>query len=407
MKILVANVGSTSYKFQLYYPETGEFIADGKIDRIGGENAALQYVKDDGSGGKTISMARSIKDFAQAVKLSLELLTDPKVGVVQSIEEISGVGFKTVHGGKLSGAVLIDDSVIKAMEDINIVVPAHNRPYIDTINFFREILPATPLVAVFETWFHQNIPDYARTYGIPREWTEGLGVRKYGFHGASHRFIAERVAERWWSREKPLRLISCHLGGSSSLCAIKDGVSIDASQGFSAQCGLPMSNRVGDLDPFAIFYLLDKKGMKPQELADILVKNGGLKGISGLSGDIRDLEEAQEKGDYGASLALRVYKYQLKLYIGAYAAALNGLDVLAFTGGIGENGWRIREDVLNGLGYLGIKFDPEKNKKTRQEGVISTGDSAVLVLVIPANEGKIVGRETARVIRELKAGKLS
>lgn len=400
MKILVVNVGSTSYKFQLYIPETGEFIADGKIDRIGSANALLQYVKNDGAEQKKVSKTLEILEFSQAVKLSVELLTDPERGAIKSIREIGGVGFKTVHGGDITGAVLIDDSVIQAMEDINIVVPAHNRPYIDAINYFRKSLPEIPLVAVFETWFHQDIPDYARTYGIPREWTEKLGVRKYGFHGASHRYIAERVAEKWWPHGKPLRLISCHLGGSSSLCAVKNGVSIDASQGFSAQCGLPMSNRVGDLDPFAIFYLLERNKMEPRELADILVKNGGLKGISGLSGDIRDLEEAREKGDYGAGLALGVFNYQLKLYIGAYTAALEGLDVLAFTGGIGENSRYVREEVLKGLGYLGIKIDPEKNVGTKPERVISADDSDVLVLVIPANEGKIVGRETARVIAE-------
>ena len=397
MKVLVANVGSTSYKFQIYDSITEKFLCNGNIERIGSPNSIVNYSN---QSGYSDSFTTSL-NYAEAVKLSLNLMTSPEAGVIKDLTEIQGIGFKTIHAGHISGAVLIDDSVIEVMEDYNIVVPAHNRPYIDTIKLFREMLPDMPLVGVFETWFHQSIPEYASSYSISQKWSQDYGIKKYGFHGASHRFISETVTEKYLEGEKKNsgRVISCHLGGSSSLCAIKAGKSIDTSMGFSTQSGLPMNNRIGDLDPMIIFYLLSKTNLTPAELQQELMKNAGLKGMSGLSGDVRDLEDAADQGDQWADLALKNYEYHLKLYIGAYTAALNGVDVIAFTGGIGENDWRMRADVISGLEYLGVKLDQEANKSAiKQEKVISSKDSSVLVVVIPANEGKIVGRETAKLL---------
>lgn len=392
-KVLIANVGSTSYKYQLYESKTKEFLVDGKIERIGSSKAHLDHC---GLLGKSVSKELGVINYAEAIKLSLEMLVDTDFGVLKELHELAAVGFKAVHAGAITGAVLVDEAVIRAMEEYEPVVPAHNGPYLEAIRLFQLLVPEIPLVTVFETWFHQTIPDYAAVYSIPRNWTEIWGIRKYGFHGASHRFIAERVADKWWSGEMGLKLISCHLGGSSSVCAINDGKSVDTSMGFSAQAGLPMSNRVGDLDPFVIFHLLQKTSLSLQEIQDELVHNSGLKGISGLSGDLRDLEEAAD--DPWARLAIESFEYKLKLYIGAYAATLNGVNVIAFTGGIGEHDSRLREEVLFGLEYLGIKLDKARNRNVAGETVISSDDSRVLVLVIPAGEGQIVGRETAKLI---------
>ena len=397
MKILIANVGSTSYKYQLYDSATEEFLLSGYMERIGTDNSIVTHR---GPQNITVQRILPLPKHTDAVQLSLSLIQDREVGAVQSLKEVGGIGFKTVHGGEISGAVLLDDKVLEVMEDYNLIVPAHNRPYIDAIRLFKETVPEIPLVGVFETWFHQSIPDYAYTYSIPAEWAEKYGIKKYGFHGASHRFISERVAEAYWPQGKPLRLVSCHLGGSSSLCAIKDGKSIDTSMGFSTQSGLPMSSRVGTIDPLVHFYILSKTKITHDELLHNFVTNSGLKGISGLSGDIRDLEEAAAKGNRRASLALKVFEYELKLYIGAYSAALNGVDVIAFTGGIGENASQLRGHVLSELSFLGIELDKECNKVTGQEIVISSENSKVKVIIIPANEAKIVGRETAKLLLE-------
>jgi acetate kinase len=321
------------------------------------------------------------------------------------LNQLDAIGFKPVHAKNIADSVIVTHAVIQAMEEYVPLAPAHNPPYIEAFRIFQELLPQKPLVGVFEPAFHRNIPDYARTYGIPYEWSEKHAIRRYGFHGASHRYVSWRVPQLVGRPVEELKIISCHLGGSSSICAIKGGVSIDTSMGFSPQSGLPNATRNGDLDPFILLYLMEKEGLTTHEIRTALSKNGGLKGISGLSGDVRDLEEASAKGDVRAELALKVLIYETKKYIGAYTAVLEGLDVLVFTGGIGENGCNVRHGICSGLEFMGIQLDSARNKIRGQEGVISSDAARVKVLVILANEELVIARETARLVRPVNASR--
>ena len=285
------------------------------------------------------------------------------------------------------------------MQDFVPVAPVHNPVYIQAMQIFREILPGVPMVAVFETGFHATIPEHASTYGVPYEWREKYGVRRYGFHGSSHRYISQRVPELLCRPVKDLRLISCHLGGSSSVTAIHSGKSVDTSLGFSPQSGLEQSSRSGDLDPFVVLHVMEKENLTTAEIRQLLCKKSGLLGISGISNDVRDLEKGAEEGNARAALALEVFIYEVKKYIGAYAAALGGLDALAFAGGIGENSWHVRQQVCSGLEYLGIHLNQEANRAPAQgDRVISLPCSRVAVLVVYTNEELMVARETARVL---------
>ncbi|RKY03951.1 acetate kinase [Candidatus Poribacteria bacterium] len=399
MLILCANVGSTSFKYQIIEIETERMVAKGVVERIGNPPSLYTHVVPD----KNVELKGEIDapDHLAAVRHAVSLLTHPEHGAVRDLSEIAGVGFKTVFAKGITRSALITEEVIKAMEEYTPLVPAHNPPYIAAIRAFQKLMPGKPLVGVFETWFHETMPDYAREFGLPREWVEKYGIRRYGFHGASHRYISERVPQILGLPAEKLRIISCHLGGSSSVCAIKGGRSIDTSMGFSAQCGLLQSTRCGDLDPFIIPYIMDKEGLTTDQLREMLIKNAGLKGISGISGDMRDLMEAASKGDENAKLAIDTFHYGVKKYIGAYAAAMGGVDVIAFTGGIGEKNPPTREAVCQGLEFMGVRIDPEKNRKAvGVEAIISSDDSRVKVMVVPTNEELIVARETARVIRE-------
>jgi len=310
------------------------------------------------------------------------------------------VGFKPVHAKGIADSVFITDQIIAAMEEYTPLAPAHNPPYIQAFRIFQEILPEKPLVGVFEPAFHKTIPEPARTYGIPYEWSRRHAIRRYGFHGASHRYVSLRAPELLGNPDRELRIVSCHLGGSSSVCALKGGVSVETSMGFSPQSGLPNATRNGDLDPFVLLYLLDKENLTPAQLRDRLVKDGGLKGISGVSGDVRDLEEAAGQGHSRAALALDVMVHETRKYIGAYAAVLGGLDALVFTGGIGENGIAIRRKICRGLEFLGIRLDPGANDSRGREGCISAPGSPVQVLVILANEELVIARETEKLVRD-------
>jgi acetate kinase len=332
-----------------------------------------------------------------AIEQVLKALTDSAAGVLRSLAELDAVGFKPVHAKDIADSVFITEQVIRAMEEYTPLAPAHNPPYIEAFRIFQDILPGKPLVGVFEPAFHKTIPDYARTYGLPYEWSEKHAIRRYGFHGASHRYVSQRAPELVGKPGDELRIISCHLGGSSSICAIRRGLSLDTSMGFSPQSGLPNATRNGDLDPFILLYLIEKGSLTTEQIRTALAKDGGLKGISGLSGDVRDLEEASAKGNRRAALALNVLVHETKKYIGAYTAVLEGLDVLAFTGGIGENGILIREDICRGLECLGISLDPSKNKIRGREGIISSDGSRVKVVVVLANEELVIARETARL----------
>jgi acetate kinase len=398
MLILCANVGSTSFKYQIIDVDIEKSLTKGVVERIGNPPSLYTHIVPD----KGIKLEGELEapDHLAAVRHVVKLLLDKENGVLSDLSELAGVGFKTVFAKGITRSALITEEVIEAMEEYTPLVPAHNPPYIASIRAFQELMPDKPLVGVFETWFHETMPDYAREFGLPREWVEKYDIRRYGFHGASHRYISQRVPQIMGVPPEKLKIISCHLGGSSSLCAIKYGKSIDTSMGFSAQCGVLQSSRCGDLDPFIIPYIMDKEKLTTDQVRQILIKNAGLKGISGVSGDMRDLIEAASQGNDNARLALDTYYYGVKKYIGAYVAILGGVDVVVFTGGIGEKSPSSRAAICNGLEFMGIKLDEAKNAAAvGVEAEISADDSSVKILVVPTNEELIVARETARVIR--------
>lgn len=380
MIILVANIGSTSFKFRVFDMSNERELARGGVERIGSDNAAVKVAGQTWSG--------RIADHGEAIDRSLQMLPDPNI-------KLDAIGFKAVHGGPISGAVRVNDEVIRTMTDFADIAPAHNPPYIAAMKAFAAKLPNVPQVAAFETAFHQTIPASRTTYGVPYEWTQA-GVRRYGFHGASHRYIAVRSAELL--KRNDLRVISCHIGGSSSVCAIRDGKSMANSFSTSAQSGLPHNNRVGDFDPYALLKVLPKFGLTLEQALAKMAKEGGLLGIGGAGNDHRDVEQAAAAGNQRAQLALDVLVESVRHYIGAYLAVLNGADLIAFTGGIGENSREFREQVCGGFDYAGIKLDPKLNNVRGQETTISAEDSKTRIMIIPTNEELIVARQTKEVL---------
>ena len=392
MKILVANLGSTSFKYRLYDMADERQLARGAIERIGSpESRCVVEI-----GPSRQEKVLRVPDHAEAVRQCLAQLTDPESGCVGGAAEVSAIGFKAVHGGRTSGVQRVTDDVLRAMAQMNDVAPAHNPAYINAMRLVHEKLPEIPLVAAFETGFHQTIPERNRYYAVPLEWAEQALVRRFGFHGASHRYIATRTAELL--ERDDLRIISCHLGGSSSLCAIQGGQSVATSMGFSAQSGLPQNNRVGDFDPYALPLVMKLTGKSLAEVLDAMASQGGLLGLSGTSGDLRDISEAAEQGNHRARLALEVFAASARHYLGAYLVELGGADVIAFTGGIGENRPGFRAMVLRDLDELGIVLDPAANEKARAEARISAARSRVQVWVIPTNEELIVARQTKQLL---------
>ncbi len=394
MKILVANLGSTSFKYRLFDIDTETQLARGSIDRIGQPVDSTCVVE---IGGRRSEQTRRVPDHAEAVRICLEQLTAADGGCLKSANEISGIGFKAVFAGKLSGVRLVDEELLQAMEELADVAPAHNPPYAKAMRQLREAFPKIPMVAALETAFHETIPPELRAYAVPYEWMEQYGIKRWGFHGASHRYIGQRVAELL--QKDDLRVISCHLGGSSSLCAMKGGRSVANSLGMSPQTGLPHNNRVGDFDPFALPVLMKATGKSLEALLKDLATQSGLLGLSGLSGDVRDLEKAAGQGHKRADLALKVFVASIRQYLGAYLAVLGGADVVVFTGGIGENSRRVRQDVCRNMEWAGIVLDEQRNADCRGEARISTDDSQVQVWVIPTNEELVVARQTAALIR--------
>jgi acetate kinase len=338
-----------------------------------------------------------VADHGVAVSACLEQLTDPQHGVLRDASEVSAIGFKAVHGGRLSGVFVVNDDVLDAMAEMNAAAPAHNPPYIAAMKSLRKRLPGMPLVAAFETDFHRTIPDSRREYAIPRPWADEFHIRKYGFHGASHRYIATRSAELLGRTDA--RVISCHLGGSSSLTAIDSGQSVMTTMGMTPQTGLPQNNRVGDFDPFALPLIIERTGMSLDEVLAHLASHGGLLGLSGSSGDIRDLEESADRGDAGARLALDVFVQEIRRHLGGMLVALGGADAIVFTGGIGEKGKRIRAAVCQGLEQLGIVIDPAANEKVQGESTFHAADSQIELWVIPTNEEIIVARQCVDVLQ--------
>jgi acetate kinase len=392
MKVLVANLGSTSFKYRLFDMSDERQIARGAIERIGSpESPSTVEI-----GGRRREQVGRVPDHAEAVRRCLAQLTDPESGCLGDASEVSAIGFKAVHGGSITGVRRVTDEVLAAMEAMNGVAPAHNPPYINAMRLVHESLPEIPLVAAFETGFHQTIPDRNRYYAVPYEWAERWLIRRFGFHGASHRYIATRTAEIFGRGD--LRIISCHLGGSSSLCAIRGGKSVATSMGMSAQSGLPQNNRVGDFDPYALPIVIERTGKSLAEVLAILASQGGLAGLSGTSGDLRDVSEAAEQGNARAQLALDVFASSVRHYLGAYLVELGGADVIVFTGGIGENRPRFRATVLEGLEELGIALDRRANEQTRGEGRIHAEQSRVSIWVVPTNEELIVARQAKQLL---------
>jgi acetate kinase len=402
MKVLVANLGSTSFKYRLFdLPETagstgGEReLARGGVERIGAAESRVYAT----AGSTKLEAVKPVPDHAVALAAALEQLT-AQGGPLKSVEEVAAVGFKAVHGGRVSGVVRVGPDVLAAMEEMAAVAPAHNPPYVKAMRLLGERLPKVPLVAAFETGFHATIPDRNALYAVPTEWMEKHLVRRWGFHGASHRFVATRVKELVAAKQ-PLRAISCHLGGSSSVCWIRDGKSVGTSMGMSPQSGLPQNNRAGDFDPFALLHVAKQTGRGFEDLLEELSGRAGLAGMSGTSGDMRDLEEAAAAGSRRAQTAIDVYVASIRHWLGAGIVELGGLDCIAFAGGIGENSPLTRAAVLAGLADLGIAIDPEANEaKAAGEREIGAADARVKVWVIPTNEELIVARQT----RDLLAG---
>lgn len=392
MKVLVANLGSTSFKYRLFDMTNEAQLARGGVERIG-EDLSPCFVE---IGEHRSEMETPVPDHAVAVKQCLTQLTDPEQGCLQDASEVSAIGFKAVHGGRISGVHRVDENVLEAMTEMNEIAPAHNPPYINAMRTLSEKLPEIPLVAAYETGFHQTNRDAVKYYGIPFEWAEDFHVKRWGFHGASHRYIANRMAELLGREDA--RVISCHLGGSSSLCAIRGRESVMTSMGMSPQTGLLHNNRCGDFDAFAIPMLMERTGKTLREVIDELSSKSGLLGLSGVSGDCRDLEEAAANGNKRAQLALDVFVADIRRYIGSLMIELGGLDALVFTGGIGQNGQGIRRDACAGLSELGIELDNEKNSIRGEEFSVQSDSSRVSIWVVPTNEELVVARQTKELL---------
>jgi acetate kinase len=393
MKVLVANLGSTSFKYRLFDMSTERQLARGGVERIGSPESRCFVEIGDYRG----EMTRAIPVHGIAVEACISQLTDPTHGCIKDASEISAIGFKAVHGGRLSGVQRIDEHVLAAMDEMNSVAPAHNPPYMAAMKQLAG-MSQIPLVAAFETDFHQSIPDAWKHYALPASIHKALPIRKWGFHGASHRFIAGRIAELLGRTDA--RVISCHLGGSSSLCAIRNGKSVATTMGMSPQTGLPQNNRVGDLDPYCLPMLMQHTGMDLENLLHYLSTQAGLLGLSnGLSGDIRDLVQAADSGNADAKLALDVYVAEIRRQMGGMLVALGGVDAIVFTGGIGENGVRIRQSICEGLEDLGIKLAGPQNEAGNSERRIDDASGKVQLWIVPTNEELVVARQTVAAIQ--------
>jgi acetate kinase len=399
MKILSINVGSTSLKFKLFeINETqDQLLAWGRITDIAQPaSKCILALQDKDQITETIT----VSDYTEAIARMIRFLSDKASSVLPSIDELAAVGFKTVHARDVTEAVELTDEILARMEEYNTVAPAHNPPYIDAIRKCKKVLPGKPMIGLFEPTFHQTIPEHAYLYGVPFSWYQKYGIRRYGFHGASHRYVAERVPQILGLLPKGLKIISCHLGGSSSITAIQNGKSIDNSMGFSPQSGVIHSTRSGDLDPFVLLYLMKKEGWSVDEAVSKLCEQSGLLGLSGITGDCKTLEQAAGEGDERAIRAVRVFIHGIQHYIGAYLVALGGLDAIVFTGGIGEQSPFIRAEVCKPLHFLGIHLDPVKNANAAGEAEIHASESQVKILVVPTDEELIVARATAELLKK-------
>lgn len=404
MKVLVVNCGSSSIKYQFIDMKGEKVLCKGLAERIGIEGGRLVHsVNTD----KHV-IERNMKDHEEALKLVLDVLVDPEIGVIKSLSEIDAVGHRVVHGGeRFASSVLIDEEVLKVLEENIHLAPLHNPPNILGIKAIQKLLPNVPNVGVFDTAFHQSMPKKAYLYGLPYEFYEKYRIRRYGFHGTSHRYVSKRAAEILGRDYQDFKVITCHLGNGASIAAIRHGKSIDTSMGFTPLEGLVMGTRCGDMDPAIVIYLQQNLGMPIEKVYDMLNKKSGMLGLTNnLSSDMRDIENAAANGNEFAQLALDIYVYRIAKYIGAYAAAMNGVDAIVFTAGVGENSPYVREKVCEYLGFLGVKIDRQLNNVKGVERIISTPDSKVAVLIVPTNEELIIARDTKYIVenkvRELK-----
>ena len=396
MKILVLNCGSSSVKYKLIESENGNVLAEGGVEKIGLPDSFLKFKRTDGS-KETITV--SMPDHKEAVKNVLNILTDPKEGVIKSYEEIDAVGHRVVHGmEKFNKSMLITPEVIEKVKECYPVAPLHNPANITGIEAVTELIPGVPQVGVFDTAFHQTMPSKAFMYALPYEDYEKFGVRRYGFHGTSHRYVSRRACEFLGVPYEKQRIITCHIGNGGSITAVKDGISVDTSMGLTPTEGLVMGTRVGDVDPGALTYLMKCEGLDADGLTNVINKKSGVFGISGISSDMRDIEDAIAAGNERAKLAMDMYEYRILKYIGAYTAVLGGVDVIAFTAGVGENSPELREAICEKLAYMGITLDKEANRSRGKEVEISGKDSKVKVVVIPTDEELVIAQDTAMIV---------
>lgn len=395
MKVLVINCGSSSLKYQVIDSETEHVLAKGLCERIG-IDGVLTYQP---AGQDKIKYEAAMPAHRQAVELVLKQLTDPENGVLKSIDEIDAVGHRMVHGGeKFACSTLLTEEVLKTVESCNDLAPLHNPPTLVGVAACRELLPTTPMVGVFDTAFHQTMPPEAYIYGLPYEYYEKYAVRRYGFHGTSHKYVSLRAAEILGKKPEDLKIVVCHLGNGSSISAVDGGKCVDTSMGLTPLEGLVMGTRSGDIDPAIMEYIAKKEDLDIAGVMNVLNKKSGLEGISGLSSDFRDLTAGAKEGNKRAIAAIEVFCYRVAKYVGSYVAAMNGVDAIAFTAGIGENVGLVREKVCSYLGYLGITLDAEANAKSGDNCVISAADSKVKVAVIPTNEELAICRETVALV---------
>ncbi|CCQ93636.1 Acetate kinase [[Clostridium] ultunense Esp] len=398
MNILVINCGSSSLKYQLIDMENEEVLAKGLVERIGIEGSRVKHTT---TGKEEVIIEEPMPDHRKALELVLNALVDTNYGAIESMDEIGAVGHRVVHGGeKFANSVLIDDAVMEALNDCIELAPLHNPPNIMGIEACKELMPNTPMVGVFDTAFHQTIPMSNYIYPLPYELYEKYGIRKYGFHGTSHKYVSQRAAEMLDKPIEELNIVTCHLGNGASVCAVQGGKSIETSMGFTPLEGLAMGTRSGDVDPAVIPFIMEKEGLTFDEVNEMLNKKSGVLGISGISSDFRDLEEAAANGNKRAKLALELFCNRVKKYIGAYAALMCNIDALVFTAGIGENSISIREQICDDLECINIKLDKELNQVRGEEAILNKDLTSTSILVIPTNEELMIARDTLELVEK-------
>ena len=399
MKILVLNCGSSSIKYALYNMDDKSVMTSGGAERVGLDGAFVKVKMPDGTKKKVM---HDIPEHTEGVKFIFSLLTDPEIGVIKSLDEIGAVGHRMVHGGeKFNKSVVINDEVLKTFKECIDLAPLHNPANLKGVEAVSELMPGLPQVGVFDTAFHQTMPAHSYLYAIPYELYEKYGVRRYGFHGTSHRYVSQRVCEYLGVNYEDKKIITCHIGNGASIAAVQNGKCVDTSMGLTPLEGLMMGTRSGDIDGGAITFIQKKLGLDADGMSNLLNKKSGVLGITGISSDMREIEEAIEQGNEQAKLALDMYNYRIKKYIGAYAAAMGGCDIIVFTAGVGENQYQTRQDACVGLEYMGVKLDVEKNKTIRgEEAVISTPDSKVTVCVIPTDEELMIATDTMNLLNK-------